>query len=282
MSIISFYNSLIWRLGRRLYSLSRNDMPLSPFKNGEYWLQSELINFIPKDYNYVIFDIGANIGEWTDSLLKYTYKNDKKGSIHLFEPAFDTYSFLQNKFENCPIKLNINNLAVSDQIGTKNFYISGKLSAVNTMHPTESCSIQVVKVVTIDEYISNNNITHIDFIKSDTEGFDCKAIFGAEKALKAGIIDIWQFEYNHRWIDSKNYLKDVFKFVEDKGYMVGKLCEKNIQIYSEWSPELERFFEANYVIIKKQNKLAKKVAKFFTYNYSNVLVPDKSRRFWWS
>jgi FkbM family methyltransferase len=283
MSIHSTYYSLLWKFGRRLYMIARNDLTLTPEKNGEYWIQEKLVASFPENYNFVVFDIGANIGEWSSSIINISkHQKNNKGSLHLFEPTKDTYEFLQNFFAGSNDLLKINHLAVGDSNKEILFYVNGELSAVNSIHQQPNSTSEKVQLIRLDDYISANQIKHIDMVKSDTEGNDCRAIFGAEKALIEGKIDLWQFEYNHKWIDSKNYLKDVFKFIEDKDYMVGKLCTNQIQVYDKWEPELERFFEANYLLIKKENKLVKKIGKYFKYDQSNILVLNRSKRFWWS
>ena len=70
MSITSIYRPFLWRLARRLYMVARRDFTLTPDKNGEYWLQEKLLGSFSDSHNsYVCFDIGTNIGEWTNSIL---------------------------------------------------------------------------------------------------------------------------------------------------------------------------------------------------------------------
>jgi hypothetical protein len=84
-------------------------------------------------------------------------------------------------------------------------------------------------------------------------------------------VEVWQFEYNHRWLAEKRCLKDVFKFIADKPYRLGKLYNNGIEIYDKWHPELERFFEANYVLIKRGSKF-ESLCKPVIFNCNNVLV----------
>ena len=80
-----------------------------------------------------------------------------------------------------------------------------------------------------------------------------EVIIGALPLLKHGKIAVLQFEYNHRWIFSRHFLKDVFDAVEGLPYKVGKICPNHIEIYEKWYPENERFFEANYVLLRNDS-----------------------------
>jgi len=131
---------------------------------------------------------------------------------------------------------------------------------------------QKVQTITFDNYVNSEKITHIDFVKSDTEGNDFNILLGAEEAMKKGIIDIWQFEYNVKWIYARHFLKDVFCFIEDKDYVLAKISKNGVEIFDEWHPELERFFEANYLLIKKNNKFIQNLSKHVMFDHYNVLV----------
>lgn len=97
-------------------------------------------------------------------------------------------------------------------------------------------------------------------------------LLGAEQALRAGLIEVWQFEYNHRWVANHSMLKDVFNFIEDKPYRLGKLFGNGIEICDSWHPELERFFEANYVLVRNGTPVTKLCIPM-RFDASNVLVP---------
>jgi FkbM family methyltransferase len=272
MSILPIYRSFLWRLGRRLYMSARSDATLTPDKNGEYWLQDKILNsFSDSHYRYVFFDIGANISEWTNSILDISTKQNKNCSVHLFEPASETYNYLKLAHANSS-RVKLNNIALSNRSEDTQIYIHESMSAINSLYQNGYKSVEKVQALKLDDYVKFEKINHIDFIKSDTEGHDFKVILGAEDSLKNGVIDIWQFEYNSKWINARNYLKDVFDFVEDMDYFVGKISKNGVEVFDKWHPELERFFESNYLLIKKNNKLSKNLYKNVIFNQYNVLI----------
>ena len=78
-----------------------------------------------------------------------------------------------------------------------------------------------------------------------------EVIRGALPLLQTGRISVLQFEYNHRWAFSRNFLRDVFVAVENLPYKVTKLQTNTLLMFEEWHPELEKFFEGNYALIHK-------------------------------
>jgi hypothetical protein len=106
-----------------------------------------------------------------------------------------------------------------------------------------------VSCTSIDEFCTGKAIAKIDLLKCDTEGHDPDVIRGALGMLRAERIRVLQFEYNSTWIHSRHYLKDVFDLLDRLPYHVGKLSNGRIELFQSWHPELERFFEANFVVI---------------------------------
>ena len=182
----------------------------------------------------------------------------------MFEPTFETYTFLKNSDINKK-QVKLNNLALSNKTEEVMLFTSGSLCAVNSLYKNGSLQSEKIHAVTLDDYLKSEKITHIDLLKSDTEGHDFRAMQ----------IDIWQFEYNSKWINSRCYLKDVFDFVKDMDYVVAKISNNGIEIFEKWHPELERFFEANYLLIKNNSKLIKEKCNYVTFDRHNVLINKK-------
>lgn len=152
-------------------------------------------------------------------------------------------------------------------------YIKGPLCGVNSLYGREGTEAELVQAVSLDDYMRQQGVESVDFIKSDAEGHDIHVMFGAEQTLRNGRVAIWQFEYNHRWIDSRHYLKDVFEYIADKPYLIGKLHRTGIEVFEAWHPELERFFESNYVLIRRDCDWVRNFLLPVDFDYRNVLVP---------
>ena len=48
---------------------------------------------------------------------------------------------------------------------------------------------------------------------------------GACTLLTEHRIAVVQFEYNHRWVFARAFLRDAFDFLADLGYQIGKLTQ---------------------------------------------------------
>jgi FkbM family methyltransferase len=243
------------RLARFLNNGSRLDVDNNPKTNGETIVQSTVLEYLKHNEKICIFDIGANIGSWTYSLFE---NSSKKSSlfIHAFEPCSKTYSTFTKNLQSWNLTDNVkpNKLALSSSISKRSFYSLGPNIGTNSLSPPADltkCEIESVQTETIDGYCVSNSISRIDFIKIDTEGHDMEVIYGGKNMLTSKSIDILQFEYNHRWIGNRHFLRDAFEFLLPLDFIIGKVTPKGIEFYPGWDFELETFTEANYLAVKQ-------------------------------
>ena len=158
-------------------------------------------------------------------------------------------------------------------------YVVDETAGTNSLHceggdsPARAISIDKI---TASQFCSLNKIDAIHLLKSDTEGHDMEVIIGALSLLKEGRIAVLQFEYNHRWIFSRHYLKDVFDAIKGLPYHVGKICPDHIEVYDHWYPEHERFFESNYVLLR-EDAIAWFNIRDCTLDVNNTLAVASSR-----
>ena len=263
-------------MGRYLYSRARGDLAYNPSRNGEYFVIQKFIDLCGSN-KIIIFDIGANKGVWS-SYVKEIINNckDLKSVFHLFEPATDSYNYLVG--ENLERSFIINRNAVSSDGGGVVLRIRGQYAGTNSLfdEPNDAFrAIENVEAITISSYCDLNNISKIDFIKIDTEGNDFRVILGAKSLIEQGKIEAIQFEYNHRWIYSRFFLKDVFDLISTAHYALCKIHGNYLEVFEEWHPEMDRFFETNYLIIKKSSLVLNAIGKKSSYNRFNVAQFEK-------
>jgi len=268
----SAVRSIIWRLGRKLYTWARRDLPRDPSMNGEYWLLEQIAND-PSFLKPIFIDIGSHLGNWSSYAEAQIIKghSNSLGYVYAFEPAIFLHAALSERFKSSEI-VSVEKLALSDKSGMRNFFVYGAIAGINSLSKTDAAaSIELTYSQRLDDFLSQRQIDKVTFVKSDTEGHDFNVILGATDLFARGCVEVWQFEYNHRWLAEKRHLKDVFEFIADKPYRLGKLYNNGIEIYDEWHPESERFFEANYVLIKRGSKF-ESLCKPVIFNCNNVLV----------
>lgn len=155
-----------------------------------------------------IFDIGSrNDSEFADYL----------GIVHYFEPMKEAINILKSKpTRNTASFYNVFGLSNKDETI---LYYPRYQSFINR---TASCSIDdsrnavsfnVRKAI---DYITENNINHIDMIKIDTEGYELNVLRGFEDKLH--IVDRIQFEYGGTYIDAGIKLIDVINYLKEYGF----------------------------------------------------------------
>ena len=74
----------------------------------------------------------------------------------------------------------------------------------------------VLHIRKVKDYVIDNNIKNIDFLKIDTEGFELNVLKGFGDFLEN--VKIIQFEYGGTFLDNNTKLIDVINYLEQKGF----------------------------------------------------------------
>jgi FkbM family methyltransferase len=229
------------------------------YSNGENRFIDNLINRFEKtdDRKKVIFDIGANIGNYTQMFLDKISNTNIVADFHLFEPTSSCFYILSDKYKNNE-NIFLNNVGISDESIEANIYYDREKSGFASLYRRnlDSYNIQMnhierVKLVKLQDYIQEKGISHIDFIKIDIEGHELKALKGAGKYLNNEFIDFIQFEYGGANLDSHTSLMEIYGFLQSKGFLIAKVMNKGL-VLREYMPYMDNFNYANYVAVSKK------------------------------
>lgn len=242
---------LMWRLGRKMYTYARGDGQNDPRINGEYWLLDHVLKASPG--RRILLDVGANRGDWTAKALE-SAQTQSEIHVHSFEPSLATRLMLTTRFKDNAF-VTVQPYALSEAVGEAGFYSSDDGAGTNSLSPSSGVNVERVKLITIDLFLQQSGIPAVSMAKIDTEGFDLLVLRGAEKSLLGGRIEVVQFEYNWRWLLNHASLRDVFDFISNKPYRLGKLVGEAIEFYETWHFELDRYFENNYVLVRRDSEL---------------------------
>lgn len=154
-------------------------------------------------------DIGANVGNDIEFIKKIFNKN--KLDIHAFEPIGD----LAKKLEEKHTDITVNNLAISNEQNVKMFYES-KISSQSSLNKNLDNPLKIptkeylVNTNTLENYILEKNITHIDLIKIDTEGHDYEVLQSLGNFYDYVKINLIKLEFlfnNQNFKDNMNFNK---------------------------------------------------------------------------
>lgn len=252
---------VLYRAGRAMYMHARGEIENDMNKNGEMLIQRSVLAAWQKKQSskkekLVIFDVGANVGDWSNALLDQldTFGISDQLDIFSFEPVPSTANTLRKNLPGNKSFLHIEEMAFSSSIGTAEIYMVAENAGTNSLHADPSTAHQTsatINLTTASDFCEARHIPFVHLLKCDTEGHDMEVIRGALPLLAAEQIAVLQFEYNHRWIFSRNFLRDVFIDTESIPYKVVKLQADHVLVFDKWHPELDKFFEGNYALIHR-------------------------------
>lgn len=141
---------------------------------------------------HVVFDIGANVGSHSLPMARYV---GDSGKVYAFEPVPWAIGKLKRNIElNGFSNLVLEAIALSD--GNENdvdmeFRASFKIGLTSGVGPDgnidnswwRECDHVKVRMETIDSYVLSHQVSRIDLIKLDVDGFEGKVIRGALETL---------------------------------------------------------------------------------------------------
>ncbi|MEL7188227.1 MAG: FkbM family methyltransferase [Pseudomonadota bacterium] len=196
-----------------------------------------------------VFDVGANVGEYTKASLK-AFPN---ATIHAFEVAPETaQEFADNlapDIEHDRVKLMTYGL--SDVPGTLDMYYypeNNQLTSYSKRHPEYQSVKFTANISTLDAYCEEAGIDAIDFLKIDIEGHEFKVIQGGANLFAKGGVAALQFEFGAFNTGSKFIVRDYYNLLDD--YWIGKVFPRHVD-FRPYSWTMEEFSFCNYVAVHK-------------------------------
>jgi FkbM family methyltransferase len=169
------------------------------FRNSEesgeaFFIKSVLAPTSPK----LCLDIGANVGNYTCELLRAT--NSK---VISFEPLPGAFRSMQEQVREFSDRVILENKGVGAANEDLVIHFSpNALSQASFSEEVKNVSYvsneeqALVPVVTLDSYCQEHQISEIDFIKIDTEGYEAEVFKGAERVLHEIKPKFIQIEFN--------------------------------------------------------------------------------------
>ena len=185
-----------------------------------------LYYFIRNPRKGIIIDVGAYSGSFFSPYVWMGWE------IYAFEPdpnpkkqeMLNKYKALKN--------VHIFECAISNRPETSvPLYASTESNGISSLHPFRNTHKEITKVktITLTQFIKDNNISHVDLLKVDAEGYDYFVI----QSLPWSCVqpDVIMCEYEDRKTKNLGYsYKDLGDYLLQEGYHV---------YLSEWYPILK-------------------------------------------
>tara|TARA_B100001063_G_C16672898_1_gene507403 strand:+ start:91 stop:801 length:711 start_codon:yes stop_codon:yes gene_type:complete len=196
--------------------------------------KKKIVNFFLKrkrNYNVVI-DVGAHKAE----TIKLFNKFFQVESIYSFEASEENFKYLQKKIKNLN-NTKVYNFALGSANETKKFYHLRESSSSTLVKLNKNSKYYKKKnrilnlfrfspdikdeyelnIKTLENFLNTENISYVDILKIDTEGYEFEVIKGTKERIK----DIKYIYFEHHFDDMlvKNYkLSDIHNYLLSNGF----------------------------------------------------------------
>jgi FkbM family methyltransferase len=181
----------------------------------------------------ILLDIGAHIGQYT---LVASELVGETGAVHSFEPDPETFEWLSANLRlNRRKNVRVNQLALSDAPGKTKFYLSTTDDiGSNSLAPPANYSGREVEVTTttVDSYLEQQHVPHVDLLKADIEGAEYAMLSGACSLLSSDHQPVIILEFEEA---SQKKLKsscaELADFLSSRGYTLYRIVEDGFESY---------------------------------------------------
>lgn len=221
--------------------------------SGESEVLKYLLRHIKNGSVPIVFDVGANIGEYSQQVLS---RLGTDVQLYCFEPSKQAYAMLAEKLvgrENAALF----NFGFGDKQQTATLYADAVGSALGSVFNRRlqhfdidmSCT-EEIQLRRLDDFCDEKGIRHIDLLKLDVEGNELSVLKGAENLIDAGAIDLIQFEFGGCNIDSRTYFQDFFYLLNAR-YRIHRIVRDGLIPIDKYKETCEVFVTTNYVAISR-------------------------------
>ncbi len=190
----------------------------------------------------VVFDVGANIGQYTLPLARLV---GPSGRVHSFEPVSATFAELRSAVGKAGLggRVVLNQLALGHESGTVELTLPVERPTEASLSPHQGLAwadyetdrykyvTERVEMLALDEYVKLRNIGPIAFLKCDVEGAELGVLQGAREVLSGPAPPVLQLEVFAEWTRNFGYSPgDLFAYLRDTGgYEIFWFCERGLE-----------------------------------------------------
>ena len=142
-----------------------------------YCEHHQLREFIP--VGAMVIDVGANIGQFNFFSRHYL----KASRVISIEPLPGCFAILA---KNASVSDDCHQLALSDRNGVRTMFLSSISSSLSSYIPASGASMIADNAVisrTLDDFVTDLGVAHVDLLKVDTEGSEYDIIRGGSHTL---------------------------------------------------------------------------------------------------
>lgn len=228
---------LIYELVRKLKKI-KNRSELDNF----YYLKN--LGFEPN----VVYDVGANRGEWSRNLKEIF----KKADFYMFDPQTEMEPFLK-KFTKDYDGSKYFCLALGEEEKTETIGIWPGYYGTTFLHKNLNLEKRDVPVQSINNLIKNGSIPMPDILKMDVQGFEMNILKGSTDCFKYTEVIILE-TYLYSFLHKQPIFSEIVNYMHKNGYEIFDFAPFN----RHKKTKMLRYFDT--IFIKKDSQIRKKAA----------------------
>lgn len=242
-------NKIFYPFWKKLNSISSYGMNFGVASGyADYSGELFIIKQLKKDLaDGVIFDIGANVGDWSKFVIE-EYK-DISYKLYMFEPSLVTFKQLKNNIAQSRSRF-LYPIGFGDKKENLQIFYDNEAQGSASILMKGAKFSEDIQIDTIDDFCKENSIEKIDFLKMDVQGYEYNILLGAKEMLSRGKIKYIQFEFDEPNIENRIFFKDFWELLHEEYNIFHSLYNGLVKI-EKYHYELENFSCMNYLAVKK-------------------------------
>lgn len=205
----------------------------------------------------VVFDVGANIGEYSDLVLGAF---GGRADIYCFEPLKKSFGILSERMTG-HTNVRVFNFGFGEKAGTAPIYSDGESSklASTLTRKTDHLGMAIThteeaRICRLDQFCDERAIGRIDLLKIDVEGAEFGVLKGAGALLDPARIGMVQFEFGPFNVASRTFFQDFFSLL-DPGYRIFRILKDGFRAIDGYSESREIFLTTNYLAVSRASTI---------------------------
>ena len=107
-----------------------------------------------------------------------------------------------------------------------------------------------VKIIKGDDYVRENNIERISYLKIDVEGWEIPVLEGFEECFRLRKIQACQFEFTSAQIERRENFRDFYRFFRDRGFYLNNIRpDGTLRAIDKYEEILDSYLASNFCAI---------------------------------
>lgn len=203
---------------------------------------------------FVLFDVGANDGQYLDSALKVLRATEVRA--YSFEPQPACFDTLHTRF-NGARRVHLYQLALGKEPGSASLYFDATGDTTATLHHVADGGgkqSETVKIGTLDGFCEAERIDRIDLLKIDTEGYEMDVLLGARKMIQSGVVAAIQFEFGDAYVHTPYHFADFWELLTPQ-FIFFRILRNKLERITDYSTDLEIYKTANFLCVRREAPL---------------------------